>query len=93
MAESRLHWGDILVIVGYFISVIAVGIIVSENKRSFSFKEIEMLLVGENHLLGVVCSNVLYFISQLSSSVIKLGNFLKKSQNVLWILKKISAFT
>lgn len=40
MAESRLHWGDILVIVGYFISVIAVGIIVSENKRSFSFKEI-----------------------------------------------------
>ncbi|XP_025090101.1 sodium/glucose cotransporter 4-like [Pomacea canaliculata] len=33
MAESRLHWGDILVIVGYFISVIAVGIISSCRNR------------------------------------------------------------
>lgn len=27
--ESRLHWGDILVIIGYFVAVISVGIIVS----------------------------------------------------------------
>lgn len=33
MAESRLHWGDILVIIGYFISVIAVGIISSCRNR------------------------------------------------------------
>ena len=34
MAESRLHWSDILVIIGYFIAVILVGIIVSH----FSWK-------------------------------------------------------
>jgi hypothetical protein len=29
MTDSRLHWGDIVVILGYFAAVIAVGIIVS----------------------------------------------------------------
>ncbi|KAK7091957.1 sodium/glucose cotransporter 2-like [Littorina saxatilis] len=33
MAESRLHWGDILVIIAYFIAVISVGIISSCRNR------------------------------------------------------------
>ncbi|KAK6192710.1 hypothetical protein SNE40_004136 [Patella caerulea] len=33
MAYSRLHWGDILVIIGYFVAVIAVGIISSCRNR------------------------------------------------------------
>ena len=47
--KNELHWGDVLVIVGYFISVIIVGIWVSDFLSNFQliyFKHLELYFIN-----------------------------------------------